>query len=67
MNGRRALLALLQRTQGRYVAGRCRVSRTTVSRWASGSQRPSAAARAALERNYEIPASSWGVNRQPGG
>lgn len=59
MSGRRALLALLQHTQGRFVAARCRVSRSCVSEWAAGRKRPSARARSALERNYGIAPSSW--------
>lgn len=57
--GRRELLAVLQRTAGKFVAGRCRVSPQAVSSWASGRSRPSPGARAALEVNYQIPRESW--------
>lgn len=53
--GRRALLAVLQRTTAVYVAARCGVSPSRVSRWASGQGRPSARARARLRDNYRIP------------
>lgn len=59
--GRRLLLLVLQRTTGRDVAARCRVTPCRVSAWISGRTKPSPAARAALERNYEIPPPSWDV------
>jgi transcriptional regulator with XRE-family HTH domain len=57
--GRRALVALLQRTSGRFVAARIRVTASTVSRWASGQRTPSVAARRALFVTYGIPLHSW--------
>lgn len=53
--GRRALLAVLQRTTTIYVAARCGVTPSRVTRWASGDGRPSARARARLRDNYGIP------------
>lgn len=60
MNGRRALLVLLQRTQGRFVAARCGVSPSCVSEWASGRKKPCARSRTALQANYGIPVEAWG-------
>lgn len=57
--GRRALLVVLQRTRGAFVAARCRVTSAQVSRWASGHTRPSAAARALLWSSYGIPTDDW--------
>jgi DNA-binding transcriptional regulator YdaS (Cro superfamily) len=59
MNGQRALLVILQRTLGRYVAARCGVPPSCVSDWASGRKRPCARSRAALEACYGIPAKAW--------
>lgn len=58
-DSRRALLAILQRTQAQYVAARCRVAPCTVSRWASGEIVPSQRARALLFQNYGIPVDGW--------
>lgn len=60
VTGRRALLAVLQRTTLEYVAARCGVSRRTVGRWASGIRTPDPVRRAALQRNYGIAPESWG-------
>lgn len=57
--GRRLLLAVLQVTTEMDVAARCSVYQQRVSDWAGGVCKPSAAARAALHRNYGIPASAW--------
>jgi transcriptional regulator with XRE-family HTH domain len=54
-DGRRALLAVLQRTSAVYVAARCGVTPSRVSRWASGQGRPSPKARARLLHNYNVP------------
>lgn len=59
--GRRSLLAVLQRTTAREVAARCRVSPSRVSEWASGLTSPSPDARRALERAYGISVPSWDV------
>ena len=61
--GRRALLAVLQRTAGVEVAARCGVAKSRVSSWASGASLPSPRARLALERNYGITRASWGSGR----
>lgn len=53
--GRRALLAVLQRTTAAFVAARCGVTPSRISRWASGDGRPSAKARARLLHIYGIP------------
>lgn len=57
--GRRLLLLVLQRTTGRSVASRCRVTATRVSAWASGRTKPSPEARLLLEQNYTIPPATW--------
>ena len=67
--GRRLLLALLQRTTARRVAARCSVSASTVSRWAAGATLPNERARRALAgaSSYGIPAESWASPRHPRG
>jgi transcriptional regulator with XRE-family HTH domain len=50
--GRRALIALLQRTKLEYVAARVGVSQATISRWASGERRPNAEHAKKLENAY---------------
>ena len=62
--GRRLLIALLQRTKARAVAARCSVQPPAVSKWASGYQRPAPRARRELESNYGIAASLWGESRR---
>ena len=57
--GRRALLSVLQKTRVIYVAARCRVSPSTVSRWASGERIPSTCHREVLASVYGIRASEW--------
>lgn len=57
--GRLLLLAVLQRTTGVAVSHRVRVSKVTVSLWASGERSPDAAHRTELERNYGIPTDAW--------
>ena len=57
--GRRALLAILQRTTEREVAARCRVARQTVSDWSRGWSKPRRDARLALARAYDIAPSAW--------
>lgn len=59
--GRKLLIAVLQVTTERDVAARCGVYQQRVSDWSSGVCKPLPAARAALERNYGIPASSWDI------
>ena len=58
-HGRRALLAVLQRTKAIHVAARCGVAKSRVSEWASGRTRPSLRARVRLESNYGIRAQAW--------
>lgn len=57
--GRRALLAVLQRTRALEVAARCRVAPSRVSEWASGRCRPSERARRVLLDVYHIPVGLW--------
>jgi hypothetical protein len=57
--GRKLLIAVLQVTTAMDVAARCSVYQQRVSDWASGVCKPSAAARAALNRNYGIPENAW--------
>lgn len=59
------LIALLQRTKAYFVAGRCRVHPSQVSRWASGERAPGPRARELLERGsgYGIPAAAWDRER----
>ncbi len=59
IDGRRALLFVLQRTKARFVAARVRVSPSCVSEWAAGRKRPSSRARELLEANYGIRHDSW--------
>lgn len=57
--GRRALLALLDRTKREYIAGVAGVARSTVQAWFTGTKRPSARARRSLFVHYGIPPESW--------
>lgn len=57
--GRLLLLAVLRVTTAYAVSCRCRVYRQRVVDWANGHRLPCAAARAALEREYRIPAAAW--------
>lgn len=57
--GRRALLAVLQRTSARNVAARCGVTPQAVSQWASGRSRPTGPRLTALWVNYGISPESW--------
>lgn len=59
--GRRALLAVLQITKGRFVAARVPCARSRVSEWASGRTTPSARARAKLFASYGIAPESWDI------
>jgi transcriptional regulator with XRE-family HTH domain len=59
--GRRFLLSIIQRTTQREIAARCRVAPSTVTAWVRGDYKPGKFPRWALERSYEIPASSWDV------
>lgn len=65
-SGRRLLLAVLQRTRGIYVAARCRVHPSRVSRWVSGEDVPSPKARELLFANYGIPVDAWPTARERG-
>lgn len=58
--GRRQLLAILQRTLAIYVAARCRVTKSAVSKWASGRTQPAPEKKIALFVNYKIPTAAWG-------
>lgn len=53
-DGRRALLAVLQKTKAVHVAARLRVRPSTVSRWATGESVPSAVHAAKLQQIYGI-------------
>lgn len=53
-DGRRALLAVLQRTKAAHVAARLRVRPSTVTRWASGQANPTPAHAAKLVEIYGI-------------
>lgn len=57
--GRRILLSLLQRISGREVAVRCRVSRASVSHWASGKKRPNMDHRRAIQQQFGLSIKSW--------
>lgn len=57
--GRRSLLALLQRMSAREVAARCQVAPSTVSRWASGEMTPCPRARSLLSEHCGI---EWTVD-----
>jgi transcriptional regulator with XRE-family HTH domain len=57
--GRRLLLAVLQRTTVEYVARRCRVTPGAVYQWTSGNNNPGPRARRALHDSYQIPVESW--------
>lgn len=59
LTGRQLLLAVLQRTKGRDVAARCKVSTAAVSFWAAGTRVPRQSAREVLRREYRIPLVSW--------
>lgn len=59
VDARLELIRVLQKTTGRFVAARCRVTPTRVSSWVSGRCKPNAAARELLELNYGIPAAAW--------
>jgi transcriptional regulator with XRE-family HTH domain len=61
--GRYALLAVLQRTSARFVAGRCNVDPSVVSRWASGDSTPSQTMRNRLAEVYGIAPASWDAPR----
>lgn len=57
--GRRVLLAVLQRIRAREVALRVHVTPAAVSWWTSGRYRPSTRSRALLERHCRIEARLW--------
>lgn len=57
--GRRLLLAVLQRTSAREVAARCRVAHSCVSEWSSGDAAPSQRPRLSLAEIYGIPRDAW--------
>jgi len=57
--GRLLLIAVLQRSSGRFVAARCRVTPAAVSRWAGGSRSPTLEARSALALAYGLPVDAW--------
>ncbi len=57
--GRRELLAVLGRTEVRFVAARARVTVSAVYHWTSGRRRPDAEARRALALNYGIAPTAW--------
>lgn len=57
--GRRQLIALLQQTRAQFVAARCGVHKSQVSRWAAGEQAPSDNAKKSLSVNYGIPVDAW--------
>jgi transcriptional regulator with XRE-family HTH domain len=59
--GRRALLAVLQRTTARELARRVHRAPSTVSEWAAGIKTPSPRARAELHACYGILPASWDV------
>jgi DNA-binding transcriptional regulator YiaG len=56
--GRRTLLAALQKTSRRSMAKRMKVSTAAVSRWASGVSRPNELSQGLLKDTYGI-AGSW--------
>ena len=62
-DGRRKLLALLQRVPGKVVAAKVGVSASKVSEWASGTRPPSARGKKALAFTFGIPEDSWGEPR----
>jgi transcriptional regulator with XRE-family HTH domain len=62
--GRRQLIAVLQRTQARYVAARCRVTPSAVSLWVAGIRRPSERSKIQLAVNYGIPMAAWALPRR---
>lgn len=57
--GRRALLAVLQRTASDEVGARVRVAGRTVRHWAEGERNPSDEHRAKLATLYGIPPGAW--------
>jgi hypothetical protein len=57
--GRVLLLAVLRVTTAYAVSMRCRVYRQRIVDWANGYRLPNPEARAALEREYRIPADAW--------
>jgi hypothetical protein len=57
--GRRHLLAVLQRIRGRELALRVHVTESAVSHWSSGTFKPSKRARLALEQQAGIAADAW--------
>lgn len=57
--GRRALLALLQRTTQRVISKTVGVSQQAVAYWASGDKRPAFASRKLLESAYQISMDAW--------
>jgi hypothetical protein len=56
--GRAVLLRVLLVTHVRYVAKRCRVTRSAVYNWTAGRRRPSTRCRKAL-RSYGIAVEAW--------
>lgn len=60
---RKMLVRVLQRTNAEFVADRCGVHKSQVSRWASGETAPLPEHRKILEDNYGIPADRWTKSR----
>jgi len=61
--GRDKLIAVLGRTKGVYVAARCNVHKSRVTRWASGESKPAPASRKVLDSSYGIKPHEWDNNR----
>lgn len=59
VRGQRLLLAVVSLSSGQEVAARVRVSKSNVSRWISGEQRPSHEHRLQLWLEYRIPVAAW--------
>lgn len=53
------LIRVLQRTNAEFVAARCGVHKSQVSRWVAGETEPLPEHKVALMRSYGIPLESW--------
>lgn len=58
--GRKLLLAVLERTSVLFVAARCGVTIGAVKHWRAGRNGPGPRSKRELFRSYGIPIDSWG-------